>query len=576
MRCGGSGGRRRQPCCALRLLLLGLLLLLPLLGHGRKSKKAKAKVKRTSSMVADPHALLQQGSKAMEAQEFEEAVEIFERLREGGRGTQGEAVALVQLGSAYGAWGKDQQAAAALIDVATVATADGRMLMQAGRRLQDLLGRSADAVPHFSRALAVAGDDPEVDARSARLGLALGLNARSELAQANEHWNILIESSKGGASPVATDMDDIASTEAFRLAYAHNLAALGDGAEALRHFGRTCAPSCCSDWTGRVLSSAVAAALMPNSQTGAVSPAGAGQTRWHLDAPSAGLAQARAFRGAIGTAARAALQAGEEAYWKANAQLGQKHGTGYVSYYASAEDRSAAGNLLEQIALQVLFPLLPKETQARIVGVEYWAHRMDPQAFTTVAGQRQATAFGKGFLTRDVIPSHKFHFDSDDYLGSEESQTLRRNPQYTCLVYADDGGGYGGATLVLDNVLSKPGSPLAEQAWLSKPSTEYVTCFNGSLVHAVLPGVFEAGLSADQRQERAAIGQRRRSFNFAFWADSPCRDGPRDPTSCMKKRSGDQWDWESSLPSLTQDLAKEVSGVTELVLPRVQNVWVPE
>ncbi len=573
-----GGGRA---ACARKLLLLGALLLLPLLGHGRKSKKTKAKTKRSASprgaFAVDPHALLQQGSEAMKAQEFAEAVDIYGRLREGARGTAGEAIALLQLGNAYGAWGKDDQAAAALVDVAAVAAADGRTLLQAGRRLQDLLGRSADAAPHFSRALAVADDDPELDARDARLGLALSLNAGSDLAQANEHWEILIESSKGGTSPVATDMDDIGGTEAPRLAYAHNLAALGEGAEALRHFGRTCAPSFCADWTGHVLSPAVAAALRPNSPTGRLSPADAALDRWHLDAPAtSSLAQARAFRGVIGTAARAALHAGEDAYWKANAQLGEKYGTGYVSYYASAEDRSAPRNLMEQIALQGLLPLLPKETQARVVGVEYWAHRMDPHAFTTVAGQRQATAFGKGYLTRDVIPSHKFHFDSDDYLGSEESQALRRYPQYTCLVYADDGGGYGGATLVLDNALSNPGSPLAQQAWLSKPSTDYVTCFNGSLAHAVLPGVFEAGLSAEQRQERASLGQQRRSFNFAFWADSPCLDGTRDPTSCMKKRSGEQWDWETNLPSLREDLADQASGVTELVLPRVQHVWVPE
>ena len=56
-------------------------------------------------------------------------------------------------------------------------------VLQAGQRLQDLLGRSADADKHFARALAGAAGDPELDARAARLGLALALNARSEIAQ---------------------------------------------------------------------------------------------------------------------------------------------------------------------------------------------------------------------------------------------------------------------------------------------------------------------------------------------------------------------------------------------------------
>ena len=52
---------------------------------------------------------------------------------------------------------------------------------------------------------------------------------------------------------------ELGAAEAIRLAYAHNLAALGEGGEALRHFGRTCEPFFCSDWTGHVLSPRIAA-----------------------------------------------------------------------------------------------------------------------------------------------------------------------------------------------------------------------------------------------------------------------------------------------------------------------------
>ena len=44
----------------------------------------------------------------------------------------------------------------------------------------------------------------------------------------------------------------------------------------------------------------------------------------------------------------------------------------------------------------------------------------------------------------------------------------------------------------------------------------------------------------------------------------------------MKKRPGEQWGWEASLPALSGALAEGGAGPTELVLPRVQDVWVPE
>ena len=82
------------------------------------------------TLSADPHVLLEQGGEAMKAQDFESAVQIYERLRDAAQGTAGEAIALLRLGNAYGAWGKEEQAAAALIDVASVNAADGRTLLR--------------------------------------------------------------------------------------------------------------------------------------------------------------------------------------------------------------------------------------------------------------------------------------------------------------------------------------------------------------------------------------------------------------------------------------------------------------
>jgi uncharacterized protein (TIGR02466 family) len=69
MKCAGRW------CASKRLLLLGVLLLLPLLGHGRKSKKAKAKAKRAVALGRD-HAL---GAQRLAERRLPEALESFDR-----------------------------------------------------------------------------------------------------------------------------------------------------------------------------------------------------------------------------------------------------------------------------------------------------------------------------------------------------------------------------------------------------------------------------------------------------------------------------------------------------------------
>ena len=68
MKCAGRGASKR-------LLLLGVLLLLPLLGYGRKSKKAKAKAKRVVSLGRD-HA---RGAQLLAERRLPEALESFDR-----------------------------------------------------------------------------------------------------------------------------------------------------------------------------------------------------------------------------------------------------------------------------------------------------------------------------------------------------------------------------------------------------------------------------------------------------------------------------------------------------------------
>ena len=133
-------------------LLLLLLLALPT-PDARKSKKAKRAAKR-SSPTSDPSALLSEGRRAFEAEDFGGAVRAYTELREASRGSAGEALALLNLGNAYGRWGKAEQAAEALIAIGDAPAAEPKVLAMAGQRLQDSLGRSGATVPHFRRALA--------------------------------------------------------------------------------------------------------------------------------------------------------------------------------------------------------------------------------------------------------------------------------------------------------------------------------------------------------------------------------------------------------------------------------------
>ena len=64
-------------------------------------------------------------------------------------------------------------------------------------------------------ALAEAGSSPDVDVMEARQGLALGLNANSQLAEANEQWELIVDSF---GPPAAHMLDDLSKAEGVRLA----------------------------------------------------------------------------------------------------------------------------------------------------------------------------------------------------------------------------------------------------------------------------------------------------------------------------------------------------------------------
>jgi Cu+-exporting ATPase len=63
-------------------------------------------------------------------------------------------------------------------------------------------------------ALAEAGSSPDVYVMEARQGLALGLNANSQLAEANEQWELIVDSF---GPPAAHMLDDLSKAEGVRL-----------------------------------------------------------------------------------------------------------------------------------------------------------------------------------------------------------------------------------------------------------------------------------------------------------------------------------------------------------------------
>lgn len=103
---------------------------------------------------------------------------------------------------------------------------------------------------------------------------------------------------------------------------------------------------------------------------------------------------------------------------------------------------------------------------------------------------------------------HQLHFDSAD-----EGRGKVEHPLASSVMYLTEG--MGGPTLVTDQIL---GGKLATKGWLSYPSVNRYTVFDGRVLHGVIPGV-----GATPR-----AGERRVTFMVAFWKDissKPANEG---------------------------------------------------
>lgn len=108
---------------------------------------------------------------------------------------------------------------------------------------------------------------------------------------------------------------------------------------------------------------------------------------------------------------------------------------------------------------------------------------------------------------------HQFHFDSDD----EGRGGIVRNPIVSCVVYLTDSQSGGGCTLVTTQT-SKQNRILAKEAWQCSSRRNRVLCFQGNLLHGVVPG---AGVCPD-----GDAASRRVTFMVAFWKKIRIQDSP--------------------------------------------------
>lgn len=98
---------------------------------------------------------------------------------------------------------------------------------------------------------------------------------------------------------------------------------------------------------------------------------------------------------------------------------------------------------------------------------------------------------------------HSLHFD---YVLGKDGES--RHPLVSCISFLD--ASCGGPTLVLDQTMS---NEICQSGRLLVPKANRLACFNGNLLHCVLPG---AGLVPG-----GDSGKRRTTFMVAFYKDDP-------------------------------------------------------
>ncbi|CAM9242008.1 unnamed protein product, partial [Ectocarpus fasciculatus] len=89
---------------------------------------------------------------------------------------------------------------------------------------------------------------------------------------------------------------------------------------------------------------------------------------------------------------------------------------------------------------------------------------------------------------------HRLHYD---YVVNEENPTTPRHPVATCIIYLTEN--CGGSTFVTDQTVA---SESAHSAYIVKPAVNRMACFDGRLLHSVVPA---SGLPSGPSDRRVTI-----------------------------------------------------------------------
>jgi hypothetical protein len=159
-------------------------------------------------------------------------------------------------------------------------------------------------------------------------------------------------------------------------------------------------------------------------------------------------------------------------------------------------------------------------------------------------------------------------------------------PLFTCLFYIDGGGGNGGRLILLNQSRTADGvEPRANVGWVAAPVPGDLLCFDGSLLHAVLPGVLgldqpaqlpaEDSAALDELRALVRTGQKRMSLNLAFWEKGCLHDTPICQLKDSRSESRRVWEWEKTMPVWGKGLFSSAPEVnpTQLMVPGVDVPW---
>jgi hypothetical protein len=250
------------------------------------------------------------------------------------------------------------------------------------------------------------------------------------------------------------------------------------------------------------------------------------------ESSASGCEYAACFDSALQPAALAHLQrcfAPDAPFWTAHAY--QNPSTGYFSYTHSLRQppRCAFEQLLATLVARAT-AWCPAASSAN--AVEWWAH---------------CRPHGSG---------HQMHFDSADE-GASAGGPM--HPLVSTVLFLD--ASCGGPTLVTPQRRHGPGAALAKTGWLAHGREGRLLCFDGGVLHGVLPG----------RGPTPRQGSRRVTLMVALWPQQEARDlttvgaarafpvGPNAPAWALQLAGGPprpEWELLAAQPTVDAPLSQ--------------------